>query len=423
MLRYLLSILFVSLSLYGASLPSLDTLLRMPTGVEKDYFIWRYLQSDKIDAAQARGLIRYVSHINGKLRSAYRRKTGENPPAVKNPYGATPPHIWKRRLRAHKYFQKGLKLMRLHKEAEAAAYFDAARKNYRRREEVDKTLFWLYLATKKRYYLDVLRKSPIPDFYTLLAADTVNAKYPPTPTFTFKADDTPHFNPSDPVDWAWLKATVIHTKDRDKLKHLANRYASKECLGVCTYILGRADSNKRAYYPMPYRKIMRRLPIERQALIYAIARQESRFVPSAISRSFALGLMQFMPFLIDHIAKERGERIRYEDIFNPAVAIAYANTHLNYLERFLYHPLFIAYAYNAGIGFTKRYLLNPKHFRPGAYEPYMSMETMPNAQAREYGKKVLTNYVIYLNKLGKPTRMIPLVKVLASPEKTDAFRH
>ena len=30
------------------------------------------------------------------------------------------------------------------------------------------------------------------------------------------------------------------------------------------------------------------------------------------------------------------------------------NQHLNYLIRHLYNPLFIAYAYNGGIGFTKR---------------------------------------------------------------------
>jgi soluble lytic murein transglycosylase len=50
------------------------------------------------------------------------------------------------------------------------------------------------------------------------------------------------------------------------------------------------------------------------------------------------------------------------------------------------------------------------------------MEMMDNEQAREYGKKVLANYIIYMNKLGVPTRIFPLLKVLATPSETDTFR-
>ena len=52
----------------------------------------------------------------------------------------------------------------------------------------------------------------------------------------------------------------------------------------------------------------------------------------------------------------------------------------------------------------------------------MSLEMMENIQAREYGKKVLANYVIYMNKLGIPTRILPLMMSLTTPEKTDTFR-
>jgi len=167
---------------------------------------------------------------------------------------------------------------------------------------------------------------------------------------------------------------------------------------------------------------MKKMTPERQALIYAIARQESRFVPASVSRSFALGMMQFMPFLVKHVAKEKGHKIDLDDMFDPYRAIEYADFHLDYLTKYLYHPLFIAYAYNAGIGFTKRHIKNKRHFRMGPYEPYMSMETMKNYEAREYGKKVLANYIIYLNKLGVVTRIFPLIKLLATPSATDKFR-
>ena len=173
---------------------------------------------------------------------------------------------------------------------------------------------------------------------------------------------------------------------------------------------------------MPYRDIVEKYPVTRQALIYAIARQESRFIPASVSRSFALGMMQFMPFLVKHVAKEKGEKIDLDEMFDPKKAIEYANYHLDYLNRYLYHPLFVAYAYNGGIGFTKRLIRQSDYFRKGKFEPYLSMEKMHNVEAREYGKRVLTNYIVYLNKLGKPTRLLPYIKMLTYPERTDRFR-
>ncbi len=391
----------------------------MPSSVEKDYYIWRFLSQKFTTPLEAKNIIKEASHLNKKLKVAYKKKTGYNPPAIQSKRATTPDHIWKRRSRANKYFKYGLKLLREGKPQKAAAYFDAARKNYFKRYEKDKTLFWLYLATKKKVYLDTLRQSYHPNIYTLMAADTVKGKYPDTVTYRIRQKKTPGFNIKDPIAWAKVKAQINRLSDLDDL---AKRYESQECIGIHTYIKAKACKHTKAFFPMPYRDIMQKLPKERQALIYAIARQESRFVPASVSRSFALGMMQFMPFLIDHIAKQKGEKIDYDEIFDPKKAIEYADYHLDYLTKYLHHPLFVAYAYNAGIGFTRRYLKNPKHFRNGPYEPYMSMEMMENIQAREYGKKVLANYVIYMNKLGVPTRIFPLMEILTTPGKTDTFR-
>jgi soluble lytic murein transglycosylase len=416
--RFFLIFLLVTLLLDARKL-SYYEVHSMPTSIEKDYYIWRFLSQETTTTLEAQNIIREASHLNGKLKSAYKTKTGFNPPAIISKQASTPEHIWKRRSRANKYFKQGLKLLREGNTQKAAAYFDAAHKNYIKRYEKDKTLFWLYLATKKPLYLEMLRKSYHPNIYTMLAADTIKAKYPPTLTFRIRKEKTDGFDIKDPIKWAKVKSQIFHTQDLDDL---ADEYRSQECLGIYTYIKAKACNHTKSYFPMPYRKIMQKLPKERQALIYAIARQESRFVPASVSRSFALGMMQFMPFLIEHIAKMKGEKIDYDEIFDPKKAIDYADYHLDYLSKYLHHPLFIAYAYNAGIGFTKRYLQNPKHFREGPYEPYMSMEMMQNIQAREYGKKVLANYVIYLNKLGLPTRITSLIKILTTPELTDTFR-
>jgi soluble lytic murein transglycosylase len=133
-------------------------------------------------------------------------------------------------------------------------------------------------------------------------------------------------------------------------------------------------------------------------------------------------MMQIMPFLIRHLAKQRGEELDLNDMFNPYTAISYANQHLDYLTKYLYHPLFIAYAYNGGIGFTRRTIRSKHLFKTGMYEPYLSMELIDYEEAKEYGKKVLVNYIIYLNQIGVNTRITPFLDILDKPLETDKFR-
>ncbi|SFV52337.1 Soluble lytic murein transglycosylase precursor [hydrothermal vent metagenome] len=391
----------------------------MPKSVEKDYYIWRLLLQKSTTKIEAQNIITEASHLNKKLRTAYHQKTGLTAKLPKTITSGPVDNSWRSRSKANKYFKHGIALLQQGKAKQASGYFDVARRTYKKRYDIDKSLFWLYLSTKNRIYLKALHKSYHVNIYTLIAADSMNARYPKTITESLWKSKTFGFDIQDPIDWAKIK---LQMKAGCNLDDLADEHKSQECIGIYTYIKAKASKYTETYFPMPYRNIMKKLPKKRQALIYAIARQESRFVPASVSRSFALGMMQFMPFLIEHIAKQKGEKIDLDEIFNPYKAIEYANYHLNYLTKYLHHPLFIAYAYNAGIGFTRRHIKNPKHFRRGAYEPYMSMETMRNFQAREYGKKVLANYVIYMNKLGVKTRLFPLLKILATPKETDRFR-
>jgi len=396
----------------------------MPRSIEKDYYIWRFLSQITTTAPEAKSIITEASALNEKLRTAYRNRTGQNPPPIKPYYlgGYTTKEAvnnWKRTAQAHKHFNQGLALLKQNKPAQATDYFQRARQEYSKRYDIDKTLFWLYLSTKDTEYIKLLRESCNPNIYTLMAADTINGKYPKTITESLWKSRTPGFNIKDPIGWAKVKKKMFSGVD---LNDLADEHKSQECIGIYTYLKAKACNYTESYFPMPYRDAMKNMSPQRQALIYAIARQESRFVPASVSRSFALGMMQFMPFLVEHVAKEKGERIDLDEMFNPYKAIEYADHHLDYLTKFLYHPLFIAYAYNGGIGFTRRHITNPRNFRRGPYEPYMSMEDMENEEAREYGKKVLSNYVIYLNKLGVTTRIFPLLRTLATPSLTDKFR-
>jgi len=396
----------------------------MPRSVEKDYYIWRFLTQKSTSASQARAIIKEVNNTNKKLRQAYKKKTGATAPnIVHTPYVTEQQKAdWKHQAEGNRLFKEGIRLVQRKKLQKALIYFHKAHDVYLKRWEKDKALFWVYLLTKEKKYLyKIKRESTHINIYTLLAADMTHSQYPRsiiTPRITRHTISS--IDETNPIHWAKMKIKV--KKPDADLEALAEDCESQATIGMNTYIKARACNYRKSYFPMPYRATMRGFSRERQALIYAIARQESRFVPASVSRSFALGMMQFMPFLIDHIAKKRGVRTDYDDMFKPEVAIAFANDHLDYLNKYLYHPLFVAYAYNGGIGFTKKLIKNRHYFRSGPFEPYLSMEKMTNVQAREYGKRVLTNYVIYLNKLGKSTRVLPYIKALTSPAKTDAFR-
>jgi len=416
-----LLIILANTSLHAKTF-SYGEIRKMPLSVEKDYYIWRFLKQKRTTKSEAMAIIRDAKYLNKKLKVAYKKKTGLKASIPKRKPAVTRSKTdWKARSNGNKSFQYGIKMVEANKLGKAAQHFNAAYRQYVDRWEKDKSLFWLYKVTGKKSYLNKLRQSYHINIYTLLAADITNSKYPRSiVTPTVKKNSVFYIDETNPIHWAKVKAKM-HLPSTD-LEDLAEMCESKATIGMHTYLKAKACNYKKSYFPFPYRSTMKKFSKERQAMIYAIARQESRFVPASVSRSFALGMMQFMPFLIDHVAKEKGERIDYDDIFNPIKAIEYADFHLDYLDKWLFHPLFVAYAYNGGIGFTKRLIRKKNYFRKGNFEPYLSMEKMTNVEAREYGKKVLTNYVIYLNKLGKPTRLLPYMKTLTDPSKTDRFR-
>ncbi len=303
----------------------------------------------------------------------------------------------------------------------AETYFVLASKKAQDRDDLDKALFWAYISNNNKKYLKSLVNSYEINVYTLMARDILHLKYPSVITPSLPKAHLMDKEISDPIFWARLKKKIFSKKYN--LKSLAQEFKSAEAIGYYTYIMAKASREKDQYFPMPYRDILSKLPKSRQAILYAIARQESRFVPASISVSYALGMMQFMPFLVRHIAKQRGEKVDYDSMFDPRKALIYANEHMNYLTKWLKHPLFIAYAYNAGIGYTRRLIRKEFMFNgKGPYEPYISLELVDNDQARHYGKRVLANYVIYMNKLGVPLRITDLLKTLHLPEKTDNFR-
>lgn len=314
-------------------------------------------------------------------------------------------------------FFLGLNALKLHEKDKAITYFDAAYKKAYKQIDKDKVLFWQYLVTQDNKYKQLAEKGYGVDIYTLL----LNKKHNNKIMIAKAYEPHPFYDEKDPFAWEKLR-TSLKGKSNEELYALAQIYLYGSSLPHFSYIMAKASDYKEHYFPTPYPKYLKDFSISRKALILAIARQESRFIPTAISRSYALGMMQFMPFLAKAVAKQKKiENFDLEKMFNPQTAYDFANSHLDYLQKYLYNPLFIAYAYNGGIGFTKRLLLSG-FFRKGAYEPYMSMELVPYTESREYAKRVVANYIIYRKIFHDKVDIQKLFEDLLIPQKSDRFR-
>ena len=124
----------------------------------------------------------------------------------------------------------------------------------------------------------------------------------------FKMNSKTKINLQNPFEWDVLRSKIKKTPENE-LFGLASQYKQKCMLPVQSIIIQKAYSHKMHGYIMPYEEYLRDISNDDKALVYAIMRQESAFVPSALSRSFALGLMQMMPFLVDAMAKDMKEEI------------------------------------------------------------------------------------------------------------------
>lgn len=309
-------------------------------------------------------------------------------------------------------FYLGINALIFKQEARAVLFFNRAYQSFEKQYDKDNALFWVYQITQKKSDLELLAKSPSLNIYSIWA---VEMQKQPLKNFThlqMKGKKTHDFDMSDPFLWQSL-SKEIQRADKTKLAQMADEFNAQNTFPIYAYILERAHNFKENYFIMPYYQYIKDYDKKRQALILAIARQESRFIPTAISTSYALGMMQFMPFVANNIAKNelKLDKFEQDDMFEPKTAYFFANHHLDYLESKLGSPVLIAYAYNGGIGFTNR-MLDKGLFRAGKYEPFLSMELVPYTESRIYAKKVLANYIVYLHLLNDNTKISSIFESL-----------
>ena len=278
-------------------------------------------------------------------------------------------------------------------------FYEANNKTFFRASK-DQTLFWIYLLTQDQAYLQELSTSWDNNIYSLYAKELLGLE-PNNIEYKIPLKNTESsFDIYDPFEWIKVLEDTKKNFDEQKLLKYENLFSNENTLAHHAFILERYSKYKTQYFITPYRNIVKNYDINKQVLIYSIARQESHFIPSSISSSSALGVMQIMPFLSSDISKELNEDYNIYEQFIPDINIRYGSFHLDSLSKqFNNNPLFIAYAYNGGAGYIKSQFNKGLFKTKGKYEPFLSMELISFAETRDYGKKVLANYYIYNNYL------------------------
>ncbi len=297
-------------------------------------------------------------------------------------------------------FHLAINAIRHGEEKFALNYLDQAYKKAYYQMEKDNITFWQYLLTKEEKYLKKLSSSWDVNIYSIYANEKLN-KPLDNIVFNIKQNGkSSSYNVNDPFKWLYVLNDTKKKMGDIKMQKYNNLFSSEDTLPHLAFVKERYDRYKNSYFITPFKDIVSKYDNKRKTLIYSIARQESRFIPTSISFAYAMGTMQIMPFLSKAIAKELNDPYDIYKQLDPSVNIKYADHHLDYLERKLKHPLLIAYAYNGGIGFTTR-SLQKGLFEKGKYEPFLSMELLQFDETKKYGKKVLANYYVYHNLLNK----------------------
>jgi len=321
-------------------------------------------------------------------------------------------------------FTLGLNAILLGQDDIAFSLFARAKSTFERAWQRDNATFWQYQISKNESFLKELSASKDANIYSLYVRDLIGGE--PLEVIVPKPSkqNIENFDVSDPFLW---NKTVALAKDMNatQASEFAKKFYTNESIGAYAYFMQKAHGWEKQYFLMPSSPELDGISNERRSMIYALARQESLFIPSVVSTSYALGMMQFMPFLANAIGKKELKIPNFDedDLFKTDIAFKFANHHLNYLDKFLYHPLFTAYAYNGGIGFTKKLITRDDMFKEGKFEPFLSLEFVPVAETRNYGKKVLANYVVYMALTGSNIKISQLFENLTKPALTDKFRN
>ena len=164
-----------------------------------------------------------------------------------------------------------------------------------------------------------------------------------------------------------------------------------------------------ALYPVPRWEPLGGFTVDR-ALIFALMRQESQFLPQARSHAGAAGLMQLMPATARSMAERTGislkqasRKAQREALNDPEYNLMLAQEYVQMLlsdSRIKNNLILFAVAYNHGPTAMAHWQETQTDAND---DPLLFLESVPWQQSRTYTLRVLTNYWIYRMRLGQPT--------------------
>jgi soluble lytic murein transglycosylase len=174
-------------------------------------------------------------------------------------------------------------------------------------------------------------------------------------------------------------------------------------------------------YPTPHRDTLaaasRQWDMD-EAIVYAIIRQESRFMAEARSRAGAAGLMQLMPATARWVARHMPmQPFKVSMLVDPDINITMGTYYFRRVLDALGHPILATAAYNAGPTRARRW----RDDKP--LEGAIYTETIPFNETREYVKQVFTNAYFYRHRLtGKAVSLHELLGTVPGREgDTSSF--
>ena len=268
----------------------------------------------------------------------------------------------------------------------------------------NRTLLWQYFLSNDKSMLESLSSSTNVDVYTIYATQKlkVEPKYQVVTDLGKLSSRKPKFDIKDPFQWQLLKDSLTQVKSQKDLEELSKHFAYKDTSPHLAYVLNQMNNFKIHYFITPFSDKLKWKDDSQKAFTYAIAKQESTLLPALVSTSYALGMMQIMPFNVQPFAKSlKRDNITLEDMFDPITALEFGTFYLDDLSREFKHQLFVSYAYNGGPSFLRRVLKSKMLFLKNRnYEPWLSMELIPYRESRDYGLRVIANYIVYQASFG-----------------------
>ena len=213
-------------------------------------------------------------------------------------------------------------------------------------------------------------------------------------------------------DMAAAELRHINPQGRRTLQEAMMALAEKGHMASLALKLGGMSTNEEgrtydaALYPVPAWQPKGGFSVDR-ALIYALARHESRFDPKAISSQGACGLMQLMPSTAQKmgasLARRRGGECP-DQLMDPETNLGFGQSYVRHLAE---QPMIgdnlmlLLTAYNGGPG-----RLSQRGGIEADADPLLFMESLPAQETHDYVQQVLLQYWTYRSRLHQPLQSL-----------------